>query len=281
MNGSQVTARDWLSDPVNAQSLVPGDIDISSLIYVGGQGVVFLGEVKKTSAAIKIYFPGQLCTRIEREVGALADLQCESIVNLLWFDQVPFAEDILQLVATEYVEGQNLKDYIELNGPLSENELGALAYDVSCAIQAMWSHRIVHRDLKPENIIRRTSGRFCVIDLGVARHLEMSSLTAMGMTWGTYGYFSPEQTKAVRQLTCKSDLFGLGVVLVEAGLGRHPTQRDQLRLLARRLHESLPTPIDSMKISAIIKSILHPKPMKRPKPHDLIELLFEYSPTQT
>lgn len=281
MNGSHVTPKDWLSNPINVQSLMPDDISISCLIKAGGQGAVFLGKIDGMAAAVKIYFPGQLHTRIQREVDALANLQCRSIANLLRFGEIQFAKDSLQLVATEYVEGPNLDDYIDQQGQLSEDELGNLAYDVTSAIYTMWNRRIVHRDLKPENIIRRPSGRFCVIDLGVARHLEMSSLTAMGLTWGTYGYMSPEQTKTIRQLTCKSDLFGLGVVLVEAGLGRHPTQRDQLRLLARRLHESLPAPLDSMTLSSVIQSILDPKPTRRPKPLELIEQLSDFSPDLT
>ena len=62
----------------------------------------------------------------------------------------------------------------------------------------------------------RPDGRACVIDLGVARHLDQTTLTALGITWGTLGYMSPEQTRAVRQLTCKSDLFSLGVILLES-----------------------------------------------------------------
>ena len=281
MNGSHDANKDWLSTPTNVQSIVPADISILSLIRAGGQGAVFRGEVGGTSAAVKIYFPGQLATRIQREVNALASLQCVSIVNILKFCSVNFGSESLQLVATEFIEGQNLEDQIIQQGPLSENELGNLAYDVVLAINSMWQHRIVHRDLKPANIIRRPSGRFCVIDLGVARHTEMSSLTAMGFTWGTYGYFSPEQTKAIRQLTCKSDLYALGIVLVEAGLGRHPTNRDQLRLLAWRLHESLPAPLDSMSLSSIIQSVLDPKPTKRPKPEALLAQLSRYSSNPT
>lgn len=264
MNDSQYVTPQWLSDHNNVQTLVPSEISLHSLIQAGGQGAVFLGTFDGAPAAIKIYFPGQLSTRVDREVDALRILQCESIVKLFWYGYVEAGEDSLPIVVTEYIEGLSLESRLK-QSPLEEDELCRLAYDVTSAIDCMWDLRIVHRDLKPANILCRPSGRFCVIDLGVARHLEMSSLTAMGLTWGTYGYLSPEQTRSVRQLTCKSDIFALGVVLLEAGLGRHPTQRDQLRLLARGFHKKLPEPIESMGICSLIKSFLDPRPTRRPK----------------
>ncbi|WP_319521645.1 protein kinase [uncultured Desulfosarcina sp.] len=145
MNDSPKAQREWLSDPENVKSIIPDNIIISSLLRVGGQGAVFYGKVNNTPAAIKIYFPGQLCTRIEREVHALATLQSDAIVKLLLFRQIQYEDNPLQLVATEFVEGQNLKDCIEQHGPLEESELGNLAYDVTVAIHAMWNLRTVHR----------------------------------------------------------------------------------------------------------------------------------------
>jgi eukaryotic-like serine/threonine-protein kinase len=277
MKNSPESMQEWLSEHINIQPYLPSGINLDDLISVGGQGSVFKGLFENKPAAIKVYFPGQLCTRVDREVSALKKLQCESIVKLLWYGNIQIDSYSLPVVVTEYVEGVNLEKKINQE-PLNESELGKLAYDVSLAINFMWDYKIVHRDLKPANILCRPTGRYCVIDLGVARHMDMSSITEMGLTWGTYGYLSPEQTRAVRQLTCKSDIFALGIVLLESAIGRHPTQRDQLRLLARGFHERLPEPIHSMKISSILKSLLEPRPTRRPKPSQILEKLANFSP---
>lgn len=262
----------WLSDPNNVQQILPEEITLSGLIEVGGQGAVFQGAYRDTPAAIKVYFPGQLSTRVAREVDALCSIQCPTIVRLLWSGRVPFQSYSLPVMATDYISGKSLKARLE-EGPLAEQELRVLAKDVTAAIDSMWSKHIVHRDLKPGNILARTSGRFCVIDLGLARHLARSSLTAMGATWGTIGYLSPEQTRATRQLTCKSDIYALGVILVEAAIGRHPTSYDQDRLLRRCLHESLPGPLAEMELAPLVQAMLQPRPMKRPMPEEVLRMI--------
>src|SRR5690606_33849441 len=53
-----------------------------------------------------------------------------------------------------------------------------------------------------------------------------------GMVWGTPGYMSPEQIRGERHLSCKSDVFSLGIVLQECLAGAHPTRGDQGQLVA-------------------------------------------------
>src|SRR5262249_17973033 len=82
-------------------------------------------------------------------------------------------------------------------------------------------------DIAPKNIMVRPDGHAVLIDLGGARHLDNSTLTATGFFFGTVGYLSPEQLRAEHALTCASDVFALGIVLFECLLGSHPTGRDQ------------------------------------------------------
>lgn len=269
---------DWLKDAKNVQPLLPTDIQLGVLLYdKGGQGIVYKGTVEGRDAAIKVYLPGQVHKRISREVDALRRLRCTSIVRLLWDGAISAEGHDLMVVATEFVPGESLSSRIA-SLPLAADELGRLAYDVTLAIQALWAQRIVHRDLKPDNVLLRPGGRACVIDLGVARHLGESSLTAVGTTWGTLGYFSPEQSRAVRKLTCKSDLFALGILLVESAEGGHPTQRDQARLLARNLHVSLPAKAHEWKHSDLLRKLLDPNPVRRPLPSNVLTALREYAP---
>ena len=268
-----VLARDHLA----VEPTLPDGFALNGTIDVGGQGAVHRGTFNGQPCALKVYFPGQLDTRIEREVEALRDLDSDYLVRLLWSGDISLGGENLPVVATEFIEGRTLADVVNV-GAVPLDDLSQLTLDVTRAIDAMWEKRIVHRDLKPSNIMIRPDGRACVIDLGVARHLDQTTLTALGITWGTLGYMSPEQTRAVRQLTCKSDLFSLGVILLESALGRHPTGGDQLRLLASGFHRTLPVVLAQWQHAELLARLLAPKPILRPSPEAAIQILDPPNP---
>src|SRR5208283_2542209 len=86
-------------------------------------------------------------------------------------------------------------------------------------------------DIKPSNIMLRDAGGAVLIDLGAARHLEADYGDAdVRKPFGTKGYFSPEQARGARALTCASDVFSLGVVMMQSLMGRHPTEYHQSAL---------------------------------------------------
>lgn len=255
--------------------ILPKNVSIHELIECGGQGIVYKGLIEKQESAIKIYFPGQLKTRIEREIIALRKIKSDSIVKLLWADKVVFSEIELQITATEYIPGAPLNKLIASDS-LTRDDIGIIAYDIGTAINQIWRFRIVHRDLKPANILVRPNKRACVIDLGVARHISQTTLTALGTTWGTLGYLSPEQSRCVKQLTCKSDIYTCGIILLECLLGRHPTGGDQRRLEPMNLHNNLPPLISNWKHNTFLKRMLHPRTTVRPLPNEIIDEFKEY-----
>lgn len=257
------------------ENLFPSNIVVEDILAKGGQGIVYKGQVDGIDAAIKIYYPGQVQLRIKRETEALTKLNSPYIVKLLWNGTITVDGLELQTVATNLVSGVSLADLLK-NQTISDNMKNIIAHDISEAIYSMWEERIVHRDLKPDNILITNDNRACVIDLGVARHIEMTPLTATGFTWGTAGYMSPEQTQAVKQLTCKSDIFALGVILVECGMGRHPSLNDQMRLLSMNLHENLPFEMAKWGHIELISRMLNPKPTKRPLPREINNAMKKY-----
>lgn len=267
----------WLRDINNLSTILPETIQLESLMAEGGQGIVYKGVMSNNAVAIKVYFPGQLTKRIDREIAALQTLRCPSIVSLHWSGSVTVDGSDLPVVVTSFVEGTTLSEWLASN-TLTHDEIGVVAFDIACAIDEMWTQKIVHRDIKTGNVLRRSSGRMCVIDLGLARHVEMSALTILGTTWGTLGYLSPEQAQGQHQLTCKSDVFALGVLLVECAMRRHPTRRDQLLLFALKLHETLPLEILNWKYADLLKDMLHPRPTKRPMPSVIAKSLSEFAP---
>mgnify|MGYP006286300661 CR=1 FL=1 len=251
---------------------LPRIVDVGSEIGRGAQGLVFEGEYNGERAAIKVYSPGQASKRVQREASALKDVSAGSIVRLFWAGDVNYNSREVQVVVTSYAEGTPLDDRIQ-STPLDEDEVYQMMLGVAEAVSALWQERIVHRDIKPSNIILRDDGDATVIDLGLARHLNESSLTVQGGTWGTPGYLSPEQARAVRDLTCKSDIFTLAIVSIESAMGNHPAHGNQRMLLSIDLHKNLPSPVDRYAHSKVLKSMLHPRPTKRPKPRDVISIV--------
>lgn len=227
-------------DPAEVSAALGERFEIVSVLAPGGQGVTYKGMRVFTQSgkptldpvALKLCLPQTESGRIRREIEAAEGLRHSAFASLLEHGKLRISGDDLRYLAWEFIEGDPLNEIIA-GGPLDPKTVAIVGRDISEAISHVWSRRIVHRDVKPANIMLRLGRESAVlIDLGVARHLRESDLTAIGMTFGTLGYLSPEQALAERALTCKSDIFSLGVVLVESLLGRHPTGGRQDALLA-------------------------------------------------
>ncbi|KAK7022141.1 Ste7-like protein [Favolaschia claudopus] len=79
-------------------------------------------------------------------------------------------------------------------------------------------HRIIHRDIKPSNILCNSAGEIKICDFGVSGEL----INSIADTFvGTSTYMSPERIQGA-QYTVKSDVWSLGVSLIELALGRFP-----------------------------------------------------------
>src|SRR5262249_44738918 len=99
---------------------------------------------------------------------------------------------------------------------------------------ALESNKIVHRDLKPSNVRMRPNGSPVIIDFGLARMLDMASLTATidGAMIGTPAYFAPEQFRGTKHdIDHRTDIYALGVVIYQAAVGRHPSLQPAMRTM--------------------------------------------------
>jgi serine/threonine protein kinase len=194
-------------------------------------------------------------------------------------------------IAWEFIEGQPLSLQLR-NGPLLESEVLGIGRDVSAAIAEICSGHIVHGDVKPSNIMLRNSGNYTMlapetsavlIDLGAARYLDRGTTRgtlrpsassaqddrrAPTKRFGTMGYFSPEQFGGIETLSCASDVFSLGVVMLQSLLGRHPTDYDQ-NALADGIRASGRGLAVSAGLLSMLDKMLSPRPSLRLNPAEL------------
>lgn len=203
---------------------LPEGYSLGGFLSSGGQGAVFSGEVHGRPAALKLLFPetDPDFARLNRELPLLQSIDCPHLVKVLEHCEVQLTEGPTRVVAYELIDGGDLLRHLEDDAPpLSEDELLRVGCHVSAAVQALWAERIVHRDIKPANVMQHESD-FVLVDVGVARHLDRTALTAVGNAVGTRGYMSPEQARGRRSLTVSSDVFSLGVTLYHLASKRHP-----------------------------------------------------------
>jgi serine/threonine protein kinase len=240
-------------------------------LRVGGQGVVYRAKrIRDTNGttcnddiALKLHLDSRQDERVEREIHAAKNLRHPRLATLLEDGTINIDGKPTRYIAWDFIPGEPL-DVTLTRAPLSDSSTIQIAADVTSAIAALWSLHIVHRDVTPKNIMVKSDGRAVLIDLGGARHLENSTITAPGATFGTRGYFSPEQYRAEHALTSASDVFTLGVVLLECLLGYHPTNFDQHQLALSPPSASVLVPAVNKELSETIEAMLQIRASFRP-----------------
>ena len=132
-----------------------------------------------------------------------------------------YHEGIISFVL-EYMDGGTLATLVEkCGGKLPENVLGKLSAQLLQGLAYLHkTMHIIHRDIKPHNILLNSKGQAKITDFGVSG--ELASTQAMAKTFvGTHKYMSPTRITG-KHHSAKSDVWSLGLVLLEAALGYFP-----------------------------------------------------------
>jgi serine/threonine protein kinase len=141
-------------------------------------------------------------------------------------------------LATAFVPGPSLAEAVAGHGPLPARTLRVLGARLAEALGDLHTAGLVHRDVKPGNVLLALDGPR-LIDFGVARAPEDTSLTSTGVVVGTPGFLPPEQARGGRDLGPAGDVFSLGCVLAYAATGRPPFGTGALdALLYRTVHDT-------------------------------------------
>ena len=169
---------------------------IDKKIGEGGMGQVFRARDMFTGkdVAVKVLkeelsLKSTYLRRFQREIRSGSMLQHKGIVGLLDEGTVkgkPF-------LVMEYVEGQNLRQWMKAKKPNISQVLEKFEH-ISDAINYAHKSGVIHRDLKPENVLVTYDGHIKIMDFGLARRVdETSMITSPGTFIGTVVYTSPEQ----------------------------------------------------------------------------------------
>jgi serine/threonine protein kinase/predicted ATPase/class 3 adenylate cyclase len=232
---------------------------VMSSLGAGGMGEVYLARDTSLGRPVALKLLAAQFTRdsdrvkrFQQEASAASALNHPGILTVYEIGQ----HDDLHFIATEYVEGETLRQRIK-NGPVKLIDALDAAIQMAGALAAAHAAGIVHRDIKPENIMIRPDGLVKVLDFGVAKLIQNSPSsttlrtavdrirTETGAILGTIQYMSPEQLRAL-ELDQRTDIFSLGIVLYELVSGTRPFTGD--------------TPTDEM-VSLLEKE---PLPLKGP-----------------
>ena len=192
----------------------------------GGMATVFLAEDLKHRRQVAIKVLHQELSaqigpeRFAREIEIAARLQHPHILPL--YDSGT-AGGLLYYVMP-LVEGESLRDRLDREKQLSQEEAVRIVTEVAGALSYAHSRGVVHRDIKPENILL-SGGTAVVADFGIARAIDDAgeqSLTKTGTVIGTPAYMSPEQATGAIQIDGRSDQYSLACVLYELLVGQPP-----------------------------------------------------------
>lgn len=248
-----------------------GIYEIERLIATGGMGEVYQGRAIQTGDAVAIKIvrsdmaqDGNVIALFRNEAAALHNLYNEAIVRYYVFTVDPATQ--ATYLAMEFVDGQSLSDRLK-QGPLPFEEVDLLRRRIASGLQAAHMLGITHRDVSPDNIILPGGQvtRAKIIDFGIAKS-KLAEKTVIGSGFaGKYNYVSPEQLGLYgAEVTGKSDIYSLGLVLAEA-LGGRPLDMGgtQMQILEKRRRVPDLATIDK-RIRPLLARMLAPDPKDRP-----------------
>ncbi len=261
--------------PVTEPELLGGRYRLEGLIGQGGMADVHRATDTRLNrpVAVKIFGPGNDPTadqRFEQEAQVMANLRHPGLVAVHDFAVEP---DRAYLVM-ELVDGPTLKDVIARED-LPPEDIRRIGTEVAQTLAYVHSQGVTHRDIKPSNILVDSDGRARLADFGIAALLGADGHTAAGEIIGTPAYLSPEQVQG-RPVGPPTDVYALGLVLLEAWTGRQEYQGQGLQGAAERVNRAPVVPADVPEpVRTAIDRSTATDPQRRPDARRVAEILSE------
>jgi eukaryotic-like serine/threonine-protein kinase len=229
----------------------------------GGMAEVFHATDTETDRGVAIKLlrsvePGSV-RRFRSEVDVLSRLDHPGLLKFLGsgtHEGVPY-------LVLDLADGPSLAAELA-NGPIGLDRALALGEEVADVLAYAHQVGVVHRDVKPSNILFDDLGRARLADFGIARVTGVPSLTGTGQLVGSAPYLAPEQVVGERAGP-RSDVYSLGLVLIECLTGRVCYPGGYLEAALCRLHRPPDMPSDLPEwLSIVLASMVARDPVRRP-----------------
>jgi serine/threonine-protein kinase len=250
-----------------------GDYRLLRRLGGGGMGQVYLAEQLslKREVALKLIRSDLQDTetarkRFQAEAEAVARLNHPNIVQIYQLGEA----DGFRFMVLEYVEGRNLRQYLERKGPPDLPICLSIIRQVALALQRAHEVGIVHRDIKPENILLTRKVEVKVADFGLSRFFAPEGpalhLTQSGVTVGTPLYMSPEQVQG-QAVDHRSDIYSFGVTCYHLLAGEPPFQGKTAFDVALKHVQEEPPPLSAYRpdLPPELCAMVHKMMAKRPE----------------
>jgi hypothetical protein len=190
---------------------------IVGMLGKGGMGEVYRADDLRLGQPVALKFlPEALATdarrlaQLHNEVRTARQVSHPNVCRVYDIGDV----DGQLFLSMEYVDGEDLAASLRRVGRFPEDRALELARQICAGLAAAHANGVIHRDLKPANIMIDAAGRARIMDFGLA-----SAESVEDVRVGTPAYMAPEQLEG-REVTVRSDIFALGLVLYELFTGR-------------------------------------------------------------
>lgn len=242
--------------------------DVESVLGRGGMGVVVKAYDKTLERHVAMKMLSESLRENEEaqrifliEARQVAKLRHPNLVGVHDVTSI----DGVALMIFEFVDGKEVEQIYNEQGPLSETQVRNIAHQLGEALEYLHDQGVIHRDIKPSNMMLKSDGTLKIIDFGLARSLEQINIRGTQVR-GTPAYMAPEQIEG-KHLGYATDLYQAGVSLFELLTGRLPF--DEEGITYAHLFEDAP-PIEdflpgiSADIALVINMCLRKDPLARP-----------------
>src|SRR5580693_5444077 len=269
--GSKLTG----SDPIGGGRFTPGQIiaeryRVVAIAGRGGMGEVYRAEDLKLGQVVAVKF---LPESLSQDANTLARFHSEvRIARQVSHPNVCRVFDIgdadgTPFLSMEYVDGEDLASVVRRIGRLSPDKATEIARQICAGLAAAHERGVVHRDLKPANVMLDGAGKIRITDFGLAG--IAASIQGADIRAGTPAYMAPEQL-AGKEVTTKSDIYSLGLILYEILTGKRAFEASTLpELIKLREQGTITNPSTLVRdldplIERVILRCLENDPAKRP-----------------
>ena len=170
-------------------------------------------------------------------------------------------------LSMEYVDGEDLGSLLRRIGRLPTDKALEISRKLCAGLAAAHDKGVLHRDLKPANVMVDGRGQVLLTDFGLAGLADQ--IAGAEVRNGTPAYMAPEQL-AGKEVTVKSDIYSLGLVLYEIFTGKRPFEASTLAELVRVRSETTPVNPSTLvrdldpAVERVILRCLEPEPAQRP-----------------